>query len=42
MQEVIVNKNYFSSVHFVAVTTVLYRVKGQLSKPEVYTLGKLT
>jgi len=43
MQETIVNKSYFSSVHFVAIIiTVLYRVKGQLSKPEVYTHRKLT
>ena len=42
MQEAIVNKNYFSSVHFVAITTVLYMVTGQLSKPEVYALRKLT
>jgi hypothetical protein len=42
MQEAIVNKSYLSSVHVVAVTTVLYRVKGQLSKTEVYALRKLT
>ena len=29
IQEAIVNKNYSSSVHFVVITTVLYRVKGQ-------------
>jgi hypothetical protein len=42
MQEAIVNKNYSYSVHFVAVTAVLYGVKGQLSKTEVYALRNLT
>jgi len=42
MQEAIVNKNYSTSVHFVVITSALYRVKGQLSKTEVYALRKLT
>ena len=30
MQGAIVYKNYFSSVHFVAIATVLYTVKSEL------------
>jgi hypothetical protein len=38
MQETIINNDYSSTAHFVAITTVLYRVKVQLSKTKVYTI----